>query len=110
MQTGTILNPTQPLPQPVQEEIQRSFPNTPLSELSIRYYENVGDVGYEYFIQTVLPTCHNQATVRSVEPFISFIQLGEHLIVSGKGCLVYDTNNGDKCTEAGPFWVITAKQ
>jgi hypothetical protein len=109
MQTGTVVNPTQPLPQPVQEEIQRRFPNTPPSELSIRYYENVRDVGYEYFIQTVLPACQNEATVRVVEPFISFMQLGEHLILSGKVSVVYDTNNGDQCTETGPFWLITTK-
>lgn len=109
MKTGTLLNPTAEVPSRLREEIQKNFPVRELSDLSIRYYESVEDVGYEYFTQKVLPACHDLATVRELEPFISFVRLGEALILSREGIVVYDTDDNDRCTETGPFWFVTVQ-
>jgi hypothetical protein len=82
MKTGTLLDPTKQIPSRLSEQIHKNFPAKELSDLTIRYYESVEDVGYEYFTQTVLPLCGNDAAVRDLEPFISFVRLGESLILS----------------------------
>ncbi|OKH26156.1 hypothetical protein NIES593_03535 [Hydrococcus rivularis NIES-593] len=110
MKTGTLLNPTAEVPSRLREEIQKHFPGREISDLSIRYYESVEDVGYEYFTQKVLSACQDLEAVRYLEPFISFVCLGEALILSEEGIVVYDTDENDRCTETGPFWLVTAKK
>ncbi|WP_013324452.1 hypothetical protein [Gloeothece verrucosa] len=101
-------NPEIPLHR--QGEIRQHFPNQAWNELTIRYYDSVEDVGYEYYTQKVLSACHQDESVRYLEPFISFVRLGESLILSEDGCVIYDNEkNDDSCTETGPFWWITAK-
>jgi hypothetical protein len=111
MKTGTLHEPTQTLPALLQEQIQKNFPDQALSDLSIKYYESVADVGYEYFTQTVLPKCEQDPDVEYLESFISFPRLGEALILSQAGTVVYDNDScNDKCTETGPFWFVTLKR
>jgi hypothetical protein len=109
MKSGTLLDRTQEIPSRLQEEIHKKFPDQDLNELTIRYYESVEDVGYEYFTEKVLPTSDDEAAVRYLEPFISFVCLGEAIILSQEGLIVYDTNDHNRCTETGPFWLVTAK-
>lgn len=109
MKTGTLLTPTQPIPTRLQEALQTHFPDTAVSDLSIRYYADVEDVGYEYFVETVLPTCHDRSAVHYLAPFISFVRLGEARIMDGDGIVVYETNGNDSCTETGPFWYVLPK-
>jgi hypothetical protein len=108
MKTGTLLDPTKEIPSRLSEQIKKNFPAQELSDLKIRYYESVEDVGYEYFTQTVLPICGNHAAVRDLEPFISFMRLGESLILSQEGIVIYASEENDICTECGPFWFVTA--
>lgn len=109
MKAGTLLDPTTEIPDRLREQIKNHFPGQGLSELTIRYYESVEDVGYEYFTEKVLPTCNNDPAVRYLEPFISYIQLGEALVLSQEGIVVYESQENDTCTEKGPFWFVTAK-
>lgn len=109
MKTGTLVTPTQPIPTRLQEALHTYFPDKTLSELTIRYYANVEDVGYEYFMETVLPTCNNGAAVHYLAPFISFVRLGEARILDGEGTVIYETDENDFCTETGPFWYVTPK-
>lgn len=99
---------TQKIPRSIQQEIQNYFPDRSLSELTIRYYESVEDVGYEYFRHKVLPACSDRSVVSYLEPFISFVRLGEALILSQEGQLIYATDGNDASTETGPFWLVTA--
>jgi hypothetical protein len=99
---------TQEIPRSIQQEIQKYFPDRSLIELTIRYYEKVEDVGYEYFREKVLPTCNDRSVIEYLEPFISFIRLGEALILSQEGQLFYETDGNDVSTETGPFWFVTA--
>lgn len=106
MPLGTQLDPTQIIPDRLQEAIQHHFPDQQVSDLTIRYYETVGDVGFEYFKESILPLCHDHPIVQSLEPFISFINLGEALILAQDGVVVYANNH----TETGPFWFVTPKE
>lgn len=99
---------TQEIPRSIQQEIHKYFPGRALSELTIRYYESVEDVGYEYFRQKVLPACEDRSVVAYLEPFISFVRLGEALILSQQGQLFYETDGNDASTETGPFWFVKA--
>ncbi len=108
IKTPTKLNLTREIPLSIQQEIQQYFPGRPLSELTIRYYDSVEDVGYEYFRQKVLPACSDRSVVAYLEPFISFVRLGEALILSQEGQLFYETDGNDASTETGPFWFVTA--
>lgn len=109
MKTGMLLTPVQPIPTRLQEALQTHFPDKALSDLTIRYYADIADVGYEYFVETVLPTCNNRAAVHYLAPFISFVRLGEARILDGKGIVVYETDENDFCTETGPFWYVIPK-
>jgi hypothetical protein len=107
IKTPTRLNLTREIPRSIQQEIQNYFPGRSLSELTIRYYDSVEDVGYEYFRQKVLPACSDRSVVGYLEPFISFVRLGEALILSQEGQLFYETDGNDVSTETGPFWFVT---
>lgn len=110
MKTGTLISSTQFIPENVQQKLQQTFPNKEFSDLVIRYYDSVEDVGYEYFVNTVLPTCIHSPTVQFLEPFISFVRLGEALILAdSESVVIYDANHDDRCTETGPFWFVTPK-
>lgn len=106
MKPGTLLIPNKTLPKPVQEAIEKHFPGIALSALSIHYYANVEDVGYEYFVNQVIPTCTDPSMVHYLAPFISFIRLGEALILDRNGLVIYDSDGDDEGTELGPFWVV----
>ncbi|MGL4622822.1 hypothetical protein [Chroococcidiopsis sp.] len=109
MKTGMLLDPTKEIPSRLSEQIKNNFPDRELSDFNIRYYQCVEDVGYEYFTETVLPICGNHAAVQYLEPFISFMRLGESLILSKEGMAIYASEENDTCTECGPFWFVTAK-
>lgn len=109
MKTGTLLDSTNKIPGLLSEQIKKHFPDKELNDLTIRYYESVSDVGYEYFQEKVLPTCNDDPVVKYLEPFISYIKLGEALALSQEGIVVYDNQENNKCTETGPFWFVTAK-
>ena len=109
MKTGTLLDLTQEIPSRLSEEIKKYFPDKELRDLTIRYYVSVEDVGYEYFTEKVKRACNNDPDVQYLESFISFVQLGEALILSKEGIVVYDNNGSDRCTETGPFWFVTPK-
>lgn len=109
MKSGTLIDRTQEIPSRLQEEIQKKFPDKDLNELTIRYYQSVEDVGYEYFSEKILSTSNDKAAVRYLEPFVSFICLGEAIVLSQEGLVVYDTSDRNCCTETGPFWLVTAK-
>lgn len=109
MKLGIQLDPSQTIPDRLQEEIHRRFPDQPLSDLTIRYYENVGDVGYEYFRESVLPISHHHPSVQCLESFIAFISLGEAIILAQEGAVIYDHDRNNGCTETGPFWFVTTK-
>jgi hypothetical protein len=106
MKTGTVVDLSKELPPRLQEQLEVKFPGKPLSDLAIRYYENVEDVGYEYFTEMLLPTCSNIPAICYLKPFISFVGLGEALILSQAGAVIYDSNHNDRCTETGPFWFV----
>ncbi|MGI0488041.1 hypothetical protein ACN4EK_21590 [Pantanalinema rosaneae CENA516] len=110
MQSETAHDLTQTIPQPVVEKIHQRFPDRPFSELTIRYYDDVRDVGYEYFVNTVLPACRQSDLVQYLEPFISFVNLGEALILTRQGIVVYDHTCRGECTETGPFWFIAPRE
>lgn len=110
MRAETVHHLTQAIPQSVLEKIRQHFPDRLFSELTIRYYDDVRDVGYEYFMNTVLPACHQSDLVQYLEPFISFVNLGEALILTQQGIVVYDNTGRGECTETGPFWFITPKE
>jgi hypothetical protein len=100
MKTGTLVRSTQTLPESIQEKIRQAFPDQELSDLVIRYYNTIEDVGYEYFVEKVLPSCTHSPTVQYLEPFISFTLLGETLILSDtESIVIYDSNHDDSCTE-----------
>lgn len=110
MKLGTVIDDTQSIPEELNTQILQKFPNHPLSDLLIRYFDTVEDLGYEYFINIVLPTCANARAVKYLEPFISFTRLGEALVLENfQTAFVYDATNGDRCTETGPFWLVTLK-
>lgn len=109
MKTGLLLDPTAKLPDRLQAQITKNFLNQPADQLTIRYYEAVEDVGYEYFVSQVLPVCGHNPVIECLEPFISYQQLGEALVLASGGFVVYDSNGGDQCTETGPFWLVTTK-
>ncbi len=110
MKTGTVVRSTQTLPESIQEKIRQAFPDKDLSDLVIRYYNTIEDVGYEYFVEKVLPNCIHSPTVQYLEPFISFTLLGETLILSdAESVVIYDSNHDDSCTETGPFWLVAPK-
>jgi hypothetical protein len=109
MKTGMLLSPTQAIPDCLRKAIQKNFPGKEFRDLTIRYYESVEDVGYEYFMETVLPACNNGPAVRYLAPFIAYIRLGEALVLDKEGVVVYETDEGNSCTETGPFWLVTLK-
>ncbi len=110
MKSGVLLSPTQTFPDRLQEAIQARFPGKDIQDLTIRYYESVEDVGYEFYMETVLPTCTDAQPVHYLAPFISFVRLGEALVLDREdGLLVYETDRDDLCTETGPFWFVTLK-
>ncbi|BAY12149.1 hypothetical protein [Calothrix sp. NIES-2098] len=109
MRTATLLDPATKIPDRLSEQIKHYFPDKELNDLTIRYYESVEDVGYEYFQDKVLPTSNYDLVVKYLEPFISYIKLGEALTLSTPGIVVYDTQENNKCTETGPFWFVTVK-
>jgi len=108
MKPGTLISSAKALPDHLQQKIKQKFPNKEFSDLAIRYYDSIEDVGYEYFLTKVLPNCVHAPTVQYLEPFISFTRLGEMLVLdTPESAVVYDTNNCDNCTETGPFWWVT---
>lgn len=110
MKPGTLLSPAQAIPQRLQEAIRARFPDQEIRDLTIRYYESVEDLGYEYFTETVLGACHNDPAVQYLAPFISHIRLGEALILDREDwVVVYETDENDLCTETGPFWLVMPK-
>lgn len=110
MKSETLSTSSQTIPDRLQEAIQNRFPGIAMENLAIRYYQSVEDVGYEYFTETVLLTCKNNQAIQRLAPFISYTQLGESLVLEQKdGLIVYDSNGGDRCTETGPFWLVTPK-
>lgn len=110
MKSGVLLSPTQTLPERLQQAIHKRFPGKGIQDLSIRYYESVEDVGYEFYMETVLPPCPDARPAHYLAPFISFVRLGEALILDrNDGLLVYETDQDDLCTETGPFWFVTPK-
>lgn len=110
MKVGTLLTPNDVIPQSLQEGIQAHYPSYSFDQLTVRYYANVEDVGYEYFMNQVVPNCHNRAAIHYLAPFISFVRLGETLVLDQDTVVIYDTNDGDPCTETGPFWLVTLKE
>lgn len=110
MKSGTLLSPDRPLPEFLRSAIQERFPGKAIDDLSIRYYESVEDVGWEYFNDQVLPACSDEPVVRYLGPFISYVRLGEALVLDRQdGLVVYDTDRDVPCTETGPFWLVTPK-
>jgi hypothetical protein len=110
MNTGKVIKSVQEIPAQVQHKLQEKFPQQTLSDFVIRYYSDVADVGYEYFVEKVLPASTDAALVQYLKPFISFPHLGEALILDAtESILIYDSNHGDRCTETGPFWLVTSK-
>lgn len=110
MKSGTLLSPGQTLPDRLREAIRSRFPDRTPDGLNVRYYESVEDVGYEYFNETVLPACNDDRPVRYLAPFLSFVRLGEALVLDREdGLVVYETDRDDLCTETGPFWFVTPK-
>ena len=110
MKSETLSTSSQAIPDRLQEAMQNRFPGIAMADLTIRYYESVEDVGYEYFTETVLPACDDKQIVERLAPFISYVQLGESLVLEQKeGLVVYDSNGDDRCTETGPFWLVTPK-
>lgn len=108
MKSGTLLSPGQILPDRLRKAIRSRFPDRTLDRLNIRYYDSVEDVGYEYFHETVLPACNDARSVHYLAPFISFVRLGEALILDREdGLVVYEIDGDDLCTETGPFWFVT---
>ncbi len=110
MKSGILLSPDRPLPEFLRSAIQDRFPGKVIDDLSIRYYESVEDVGWEYFNERVLPACSDEPVVRYLGPFISCVRLGEALVLDRQdGLVVYDTDRDVPCTETGPFWLVTPK-
>ncbi|AVQ72236.1 MULTISPECIES: hypothetical protein [Microcystis] len=110
MKSGILLSPDRPLPEFLRSAIQDRFPGKVIDDLSIRYYESVEDVGWEYFNDRVLPACSDEPVVRYLGPFISYVRLGEALVLDRQdGLVVYDTDRDVPCTETGPFWLVTPK-
>ncbi|BCU14446.1 MULTISPECIES: hypothetical protein [Microcystis] len=110
MKSATLLSPDRPLPEFLRSAIQERFPGKAIDDLSIRYYESVEDVGYEYFNDRVLPSCSDEPVVRYLGPFISYVRLGEALVLDRQeGLVVYETERDVPCTETGPFWLVTPK-
>lgn len=110
MKSETLLTSPQTIPDRLREAIQNRFPEIAMENLTIHYYESVEDVGYKYFTETVLSACNDNQAVQRLAPFISYIQLGEALVLEQKDVLVlYDSNGNDRCTETGPFWLVTPK-
>ena len=110
MKSGTLLSPDRPLPEFLRSAIQDRFPGKAIDDLSIRYYESVEDVGYEYFNDRVLPSCSDEPVVRYLVPFISYVRLGEALVLDRQDSLVvYESDRDVPCTETGLFWLVTPK-
>ena len=107
MKTGLLLDPTAEMPELLREQITKNFPNQSSDQLTIRYYDSVADVGYEYFVSQSLPACGHNPMIECLGPFISYQQLGEALVLASGGLVVYDSNGSDRCTETGPFWLVT---
>lgn len=110
MKVGTLLTPSDVIPERLREGIQAHYPDCSFNQLTVRYYANVEDVGYEYFMNQVVPNCHNRAAVHYLAPFISFVRLGETLVLDQNNVVIYDMDDGDSCTETGPFWLVTSKE
>ncbi|HEY9646329.1 MAG TPA: hypothetical protein V6C88_08175 [Chroococcidiopsis sp.] len=110
MKSETLSTSSQTMPDRLQEAIRNRFPGTAMEDLTIRYYDSVEDVGYEYFTETVLSACEDNQALQRLAPFISYVQLGESLVLEQKeGLVVYDSNGDDRFTEVGPFWLVTPK-
>ncbi|CAO5035983.1 SMI1/KNR4 family protein [Microcystis aeruginosa] len=110
MKSATLLSRDRPLPEFLWSAIRERFPGKAIDDLSIRYYESVEDVGWEYFNERVLPACSDEPVVRYLSPFISYVRLGEALVLDRQdGLVVYDTDRDVPCTETGPFWWVTPK-
>lgn len=112
MRVGTQVLPSQTLPDRLVKAIQAKFPKMEIHELRIRHYRSVEDVGYEYYIERILPSCQDCSAVHYLAPFISYIRLGEALVLDtdqDKGLVVYESDENDRCTETGPFWLVTTK-
>jgi hypothetical protein len=96
MNSDTLTNLAQSLPEHAKQKINDAFPHQTLSDLDVRYYNSVEEVGYDYFFNTVLSSCVDSSVIQSLEPFISFTRLGESLALDTAGTIViYDTNNGE---------------
>lgn len=110
MKRGTVIDAKQTLPERLLNAIHRRFPDKTVDDLSIRYYNNVKDVGYEFYMEQVLPGCMNDSAIHYIAPFISYVRLGEALILDNEdGIVVYESDENDCCTETGPFWLIMPK-
>jgi hypothetical protein len=109
MKSSTLLDLSQALPERLKQQLDQQFPGRPLSDLIIRYYRSVEDVGHEFFTETVLTDCGNRPAAHFLEPFISFVGLGEAVILSQQGTVIYDTDHGNSCTETGPFWFVKTR-
>ncbi|GCL46156.1 hypothetical protein NIES3806_09980 [Microcystis aeruginosa NIES-3806] len=110
MKSATLLSRDRPLPEFLWSAIRERFPGKAIDDLGIRYYESVEDVGWEYFNERVLPACSDEPVVRYLGPFISYVRLGEALVLDRQdGLVVYDTDRDVPCTETGPFWWVTPK-
>lgn len=110
MKSETLSTSPQAIPDRLQEALQNHFPGTAMENLTIRYYKCVEDVGREYFTETVLPACNNNQAVQRLASFIAYVPLGESLVLEQtESLVVYDSNGDDRCTETGPFWLVTPK-
>jgi hypothetical protein len=110
MKADTTVRSTEAIPERFRQKIREAFPNANFSDLVIRYYDSVEDVGYEYFSENVVPSCIHARTVQYLEPFISFARLGKALLLeTPESTVIYDTDHNDTCTEKGPFWFVMLK-
>lgn len=109
MKSDTVLDLSKPIPERLKQQLDQHFPGKSLNDFVIRYYCSVEEVGHEFFTETVLTDCGNRPAAHFLEPFISFVSLGEAVILSQRGTVIYDTNHGNSCTETGPFWFVKTK-
>ncbi|MFM6521059.1 MAG: hypothetical protein ACKPIC_32625 [Microcystis panniformis] len=93
MKSATLSSPDRPMPEFLRSAVRERFPGKAIDDLSIRYYESVEDVGWEYFNDRVLPACSDEPVVRYLGPFISYVCLGEALVLDRQdGLVVYETD------------------
>lgn len=93
MKSATSSSPDRPMPEFLRSAVRERFPGKAIDDLSIRYYESVEDVGCEYFNDRVLLACSDEPVVRYLGPFISYVCLGEALVLDRQdGLVVYETD------------------